>query len=68
MYWPITALPKPLINIRHSVEFETAALYLILPEMQPSKRCNLSSDQWNAFAPQVLSALAELGLNCELKD
>jgi len=60
MYWAIAALPHPLIDVRHSIQSETAAVYLMVPEMEPSKRRDLSSDQWTALAPQALSDVFEL--------
>jgi hypothetical protein len=59
MYWAITTLPHPIIDLRRSFEFETAALYIMLPEMEPSKRRELSPTEWSAFAPKALWILAE---------
>jgi len=60
MYWAITALPHPMIDVRPSLEFEVAAVYLMFPEMEPSKRRDLSPTEWSAFAPKALSTFAEL--------
>jgi len=60
MYWAIAALPHPLIDVRHSIQTETAAMYQMVPEMEPSKRRDLSPDQWTALAPQALSDVFEL--------
>ena len=60
MYWAITALPHPMIDLRPSLEFEAAAVYLMFPEMEPSKRCDLSPTEWSAIAPKALSTFAEL--------
>ncbi|NQT12187.1 MAG: hypothetical protein HQ582_05540 [Planctomycetes bacterium] len=60
MYWAITALPHPMIDLRPSLEFEAAAVYLMFPEMEPSKRCDLSPTEWSAIVPKALSTFAEL--------
>lgn len=60
LYWAITALPHPLIDLRRPMEQESNGLYLMFPDMQPSKRDTLSAEQWNALAPQVVSTLVEL--------
>jgi hypothetical protein len=60
MYWAITALPHPMIDVRPSIEFEAAAVYLVLPEMEPARRRDLSPEEWDAFAPKALSTLAEV--------
>ena len=60
MYWAITALPSPPVDVHPSVEFENALAYLMFPEMTPSRRTELSAEQWTVLAPQVLARFAEL--------
>jgi hypothetical protein len=59
LYWTLTAMPDPLIDIVPSLEYETHIVYLLVPEMEPSKRRALSPAQWEALAPQVLGTLVK---------
>ncbi|MGO8752377.1 MAG: hypothetical protein ACLQNE_41085 [Thermoguttaceae bacterium] len=60
LYWAISAMPHPLIDLRPAMEVEGNAVYVMFPEMQPSRRGDLSPERWTALAPQILSDVADL--------
>ena len=58
LYWALTALPTPLIDMRRSVETEAEALELSFPELRDLETANRTPDEWRAlftkFATTIL--------------
>lgn len=54
LYWALTSLPRPLIDMRRSMQAEATALYAELPELKRLERDVLSNDEviqvWNKAA------------------
>lgn len=45
LYWALTALPDPLVDIRKAVQMESEALHVELPELQTVEHAVLSNEQ-----------------------
>jgi hypothetical protein len=58
LYWAITALPRPLIDVHKAMELEGSMLYAIFPEMAPSRRRDFLPAQAEATVAKMLTVLA----------
>ncbi len=66
LYWALTVLPYPLINVRAGLDVERMALELSYPELHNSETANLTPDQWRAQYLRIFSQ--ELGLQLGMKE
>jgi hypothetical protein len=59
LYWALTALPNPMIDMRRAVEVESRALELSFPELRDAANTTRSPDEWRdlfrRFANQILA-------------
>lgn len=46
LYWALTMLPRPLVDMQPGIEAEMDALYLMLPELRDLDDTSRSADQW----------------------
>jgi hypothetical protein len=60
LYWSITALPHPMIDLRKSVEAEYDGLYLQFPQLQTVRRAQYTPEQWNQELRDVVGKLDQL--------
>lgn len=63
LYWPITALPHPLVDLRDEFHLEEAIGHLLFPELREAKHAELSPGRSQALLDQFVAkcnALAEL--------
>lgn len=60
LYWSLTALPDPLIDLRPAAEVEQATLVLELPELRDIEHAQRSADEWNAQLASLMRRLTEL--------
>jgi hypothetical protein len=47
LYWALTALPTPYIDLRRAFEMEQDNLYNLLPELRDVREKSRSEEQWN---------------------
>lgn len=52
LYWPLTALPRPLIDLRRGLEFEQRVVELQFPDLTDLERPR-SPEEWNAAVARV---------------
>ncbi|HTU93151.1 MAG TPA: hypothetical protein VMF69_23935 [Gemmataceae bacterium] len=55
LYWALTALPRPLGNIRHTVEYEMNSLYRSYPGLHRIHRETLTAQEADSLANEVLA-------------
>jgi hypothetical protein len=60
LYWPLTALPRPFIDVRRSIRAELGTLYRSFPQLRELKKTSLSADQVRALADKLVTALAPI--------
>lgn len=48
VYWALTALPTPLVDLRDALEMESTAMYLMLPLFADVKTRKFTQAQWEA--------------------
>lgn len=60
LYWALTALPRPLIDLRGAVESEMHALELSFPELRNLEKAKGSPEQWRERLYLFWQKLAEL--------
>ncbi len=49
LYWSITALPTPLVDLREAIEMESVAVYLMFPQLADVKTTQYTPAQWEAL-------------------
>lgn len=57
LYWALTFLPRPLIDLRTGLEGEMYALHLTFPALTEGER---SPEEWNAAAQKLLVGMPQL--------
>jgi hypothetical protein len=59
LYWALTMLPRPLIDMRDALDVEAAAVELSFPELRDTRTTKRTPDEWKAqfhhFAHDVIS-------------
>jgi len=65
LYWPLTALPRPIINVRPSMGLEGNGLYFVFPQLLAAKTKTLTPEQWQteleAFLKKFEKVAADTG-------
>jgi hypothetical protein len=54
LYWALTGLPRPLIDLRKAAEVEMNFLYLMFPELQDVGDESRSVAYWRGFVDRIL--------------
>ena len=62
LYWSITSLPTPLVDLRGALELESVAVYLLLPQFASVKTKKYAPGQWEALfdEEETIAKLAAL--------
>jgi hypothetical protein len=60
LYWALTHLPDPLVDMRPGFEVEWAAIYLSYPELRNLEDKNYSPEQWRQQLNKLTGLLASL--------
>ncbi|MFZ5831631.1 MAG: hypothetical protein ACOY3P_16215, partial [Planctomycetota bacterium] len=60
LYWALTNLPTPLIDIRPSLELESKSVYLLFPMLAPEKRRGYSNEEAQVAMAALLSKWREM--------
>jgi hypothetical protein len=60
LYWALTALPRPLIDMRQAAEVESAMLYLSYPELRALHSGDHTPRDWQATIDRVITDLEPL--------
>lgn len=60
-YWALASLPKPLIDLRRSIEFESTSLLRAIPAIQAAERVNLSDEQWREKIAELEAFMKSVG-------
>ena len=60
LYWALTDLPAPLVDLRTGLEIEYAALHLVFPEMRDLRNADFADDQWDRLFEQLAKRLEKI--------
>ena len=60
-YWALAALPKPLVELRHAMEFEMNMPQQIFPLLADAETAQRSPDEWRRELIDCTRGLASLG-------
>jgi hypothetical protein len=60
LYWALTALPRPLIDVRRSFRSELGTIYRSFPQLRELKKTSLSADQVRVLGDKLVTALAPM--------
>jgi hypothetical protein len=62
LYWPLTMLPSPFVDMPAVEQWEQGAVYFTFPELRRIEKGEFPADQWPAFLRKMTAALAALRL------
>lgn len=54
LYWPLTNLPDPLVDLEPGMHLEYSAVYRVLPELQEVRDSELAPEEWDRRAAALL--------------
>lgn len=60
MYWALTELPRPIVDLRGALRMECGLALRIFPEMATAETKNHSVDEWSRIVQAMPSAAMEL--------
>jgi hypothetical protein len=56
LYWALSALPAPMMDLRRCMQFERALAYYSIPQLKEARAGRLTAEQWT----QALKAMTEM--------
>jgi hypothetical protein len=59
LYWSLTALPRPMVNLYESARYEYNGIYLQFPELQDVRCGQHTPDQWDAILRRFVVGLVQ---------
>ena len=59
LYWPLTAMPRPLIDLRHAMEMEQSVMEMQFPDLATVEQAH-SPEQWDAALKRVRAEIRRL--------
>jgi hypothetical protein len=59
LYWPLTALPRPFLDVRRSMEYELNTVYRSYPQLQTLRKKTLSAREVDDVVEQLIKLLSE---------
>jgi hypothetical protein len=60
LYWALTSLPRPLIDLRKAAEYEADLLYLMYPVLRNVGRTSGTPEYWKGYIDKLVTGLAGL--------
>jgi len=61
LYWALTALPRPLVDLRGAMETEMNMLYLSFPELADLDNPHRSAESWQALIDKIVDSVRSWG-------
>jgi len=61
LYWAISALPRPLVDIRHGLQHERRLVEQFYPAMKDAEHSRRSAEEWNQEFAKAFLALMSIG-------
>ncbi|NQT14714.1 MAG: hypothetical protein HQ582_18300 [Planctomycetes bacterium] len=58
LYWALTMLPRPLVDMQPGIEAERDAIYLMLPELRDLDDTSRSAEQWRELLERFWEKVA----------
>lgn len=63
LYWPIAALPQPLVDLRPSFEVEGSSLFIMFPKLRDVRQREMTPEEWRKeFRESIRQAAGLLSL------
>lgn len=59
LYWSLTWLPRPLVDLRHGAEFEMSSIYFWRPELSQLDQHSRTPDGWRQLLDDFVAGLAQ---------
>ncbi len=61
LYWALATLPRPLVDINNSIQFELSSIHRVLPILTEAENEGHSEAYWNSAWAETLVQLKEIG-------
>ncbi len=68
LYWTITAMPDPLIDLRKALQLEAVGIYLLFPELEEMRRHELPPRHWKMLLAEFLEKIKPFTESVESKE
>lgn len=68
LYWAMAALPKPLVDLRHSLAYEREVLFLQFKKLEEVDETPKSEGYWREFTTEYAQTLAQLAAGDNIAD
>lgn len=70
LYWTLTALPSPIVDLRYGLEFEADFVYLYMPELRDIRTAVHTEAEWDKMLLDVADKLIKVlpGVGDQPKD
>jgi hypothetical protein len=66
LYWPLTELPRPLIDARRSMRRELGTLYRSFPQVRRFKEKKLAADEAKVLVEEIFTVLCGFGEDAQV--
>jgi hypothetical protein len=60
LYWALTTLPHPLVNVRHSMRYELGTLYRSFPQLRDLEEKKLTAEQVDRLVEEFTETLGKM--------
>ena len=60
LYWALTVLPRPFVDLRRSLQWEYAMLYLVAPGLRGLESARLTKEQWQHLTDDLAKSMVSL--------
>lgn len=61
LYWALSSLPRPFVDIRPGLEAEYDSLYLSYPELRDLEKKDYSPERWRELLEETMEKFSHLG-------
>lgn len=62
MYWSLTALPTPIVDLRSSLDLESDSLFLAFPELRDVETAHHTPEEWDSLLVSFSQRWGEMAL------
>ena len=68
LYWALTTLPRPFVDMREAMENERCVLYFTIPKLRDIETAELTAEQAGVIMDELMVKLSEIGMGVSDKN
>lgn len=65
LYWSLTAMPRPMIDLNRALRLESVGIYLLFPEFEEAKRHDLPPEHWRGLLGEIIERIRSFSETAE---